>query len=160
MIHPIPSSLVFLILVTNDLLHFIVFHLLSWFILNHVIISVHIQNLIQASCSLMALSSPSVHLFSHLLIAPLGDLQTLAPFLPVQILWPIILLTPLSCPSVAFCHLYNPEIHFLCTCYIQADVQGKSHNSIIINSCLVTTSGLPLVLSSSITFLCSGRSTI
>lgn len=70
MIHSTPWALIFLIFVINDLLHFIVFTFTV-----HVIISVHIQNLIQASCSLMTTSSPSTHLFSHLFIAPLGDFR-------------------------------------------------------------------------------------
>lgn len=79
MIHPTPWPLIFLIFVTNDLLHSIAFVCSRGYTLSHVILAVHVQNLIQASCSLMTASSPSVCLFSHLFIAPLGDLQALPP---------------------------------------------------------------------------------
>lgn len=119
--HRTPGSLIFLIFVTNERLHFIVFiyshgslqitssfqftskiwfrHLALWWLLPL------LQLIGSATCSSLLLATfRPWPLFSSLDIMAHYFSNTFV-LLPV-----------------AFCHFYSPAVHFLCTCLIQADV--------------------------------------
>lgn len=116
---------------------------------------VHIQNLIQASCSLLTvlqlICSASCSLLFLVTFRP-------GPFIQFRFFGLFFSIT-FVLPPVAFCHSYSPAVHFLCTCHTQVDiwrVTQQYHYKLVINN----HSGLWVVLSSSVTVLCSSCSAI
>lgn len=96
---------------------------------------------------------------SLLFIVLLGDLQTWHFYL-VYIICPIILVTPLSCPRPPWLLILTALLSIFSVPAAPRQMCRESRSSLIINSWLITISGLSVVLSSSITFLCWSCSTI
>lgn len=72
-------------------------------------------------------------LFSHLLIVSLGDLQTLPPLSSLDFMTCYFCYT-FVLPTMTFCYLYSPAVHFLYTCCTQANVTQYCHHKLMINN--------------------------